>query len=242
MSGALNGVVLRLTIRATMGRKRALIFAIAPVILIGISALLRLAAHNNQWPPVFLGVFGFTVVLPLTALIIGTSVLGAEIDDGSIVHLLATPVRRASVILSKFTAAVLLTIVFGAVPEYLAGAIATGPASRLAVGLLAGAVAASVVYNALFVLLSVLTSRAIAVGLLYLLVWEGLLGSLVGGVRLLSVNQYALGIANSVAHNSRLNAHLTATTAVGMGVVVSCLALALAARRLSAFSLTGDAV
>ena len=49
--------------------------------------------------------------------------------------------------------------------------------------------AASVVYNALFVLLSVVTSRAIAAGLLYLLVWEGLLGNLVGGVRLLSVDQ-----------------------------------------------------
>ncbi len=45
-----------------------------------------------------LGDFGFSVVLPLTALIIGTSVLGAEIDDGSVVHLLATPVRRSTVI------------------------------------------------------------------------------------------------------------------------------------------------
>ena len=45
------------------------------------------------------------MVLPLTALIIGTSVLGAEIEDGSIVHLLATPVRRASVIASKYLVA-----------------------------------------------------------------------------------------------------------------------------------------
>jgi ABC-2 type transport system permease protein len=242
VSGVLSGVVLRLTLRATMGRKRALIFAIAPVILIGVSALLRLAARSPSWPPEFLGVFGFTVVLPLTALIIGTSVLGAEIDDGSIVHLLATPVRRLSVVLSKFIAAVILTITFGAIPLYLAGAIATGPGSRLAIGLLAGALAASVVYNAIFVMLSVLTTRAIAVGLLYLLVWEGLLGSLVGGVRLLSVDQYALGITNSVAHNPSLHAHLTLGTAVGMGIVVTCVALALAARRLSSFSLKGDAV
>jgi ABC-2 type transport system permease protein len=242
MSGVLNPVVLRLTLRATMGRKRALIFAIAPVILIGVSALLRLTASSPVWPPEFLGVFGYTVVLPLTALIIGTSVLGAEIDDGSIVHLLATPVRRLAVVLSKFTAAVILTAAFGAVPEYLAGAIATGPASRLAVGLFAGALTASVVYNALFVLLSVMTSRAVAAGLLYLLVWEGLLASLVGGVGLLSVNQYSLGIANSVAHNVHLHAHLTLGTAVGMGVAVTFVALALAARRLSSFSLKGDAV
>jgi ABC-2 type transport system permease protein len=242
MSEVINPVVLRLTIRATMGRKRALIFAIAPVIMIGVSALLKLAAKSPVWPPEFLGVFGFTVVVPLTALIIGTSVLGAEIDDSSVISLLATPIRRSTVVLSKFVAAVIITVTFAAVGEYLAGAIATGPGSKLAIGLLAGAAAASVVYNALFVMLSVVTTRAIAVGLLYLLVWEGLLGSLVGGVRLLSVDQYALGIANSIAHKTQLNAHLTLGTAVGMGVVVTCLALVFAAVRLRSFSLKGDAV
>ena len=49
------------------------------------------------------------MLLPLTALIIGTSVLGAEVDDGSIVHLLATPVSRTSVILTKFAVASVLT-------------------------------------------------------------------------------------------------------------------------------------
>jgi len=233
---------MRLTVRATMGRKRALIFAIAPVIMLAVTALLKLQAKSPVWPPEFLGIFGFTVVLPLTALIIGTSVLGAEIDDGSVISLLGTPVRRLTVVLSKFIAAVALTIVFGAIPLYLAGAIATGPGSKLAVGLFAGAIAACFVYNALFVMLSTVTTRAIAVGLLYLLVWEGLLGNLVGGVRLLSVDQYALGISNAVANNPQLHAHLTLSSAVGMAVVVMCAALAFAARRLASFSLKGDAV
>ena len=56
-------------------------------------------------------------MLPLTALIIGTSVLGAEIDDGSIVYLLATPVSRAVVIGAKYAVAVVLTMIFAAVPE-----------------------------------------------------------------------------------------------------------------------------
>jgi ABC-2 type transport system permease protein len=158
-----------------------------------------------------------------------------------VISLLATPVRRSTVVLTKFAAATVLTLAFAAVAEYLAGAIATGPGSKLALGLLAGAAVASVVYNALFVMLSVLTYRAIAVGLLYLLVWEGLLGTLVGGVRLLSVDQYALGIANAIAHNQSLHAHLTLGTAVGFGAVITVLALALASRRLASFSLTGDA-
>jgi len=242
MSEVINPVVLRLTIRAAMGRKRALIFAIAPVIMILVSALLKLEAKSPVWPPEFLGDFGYSVVVALTALIIGTSVLGAEIDDSSVISLLATPVRRSSVILSKFAGAALLTAIFAGLGEYFAGAIATGPSSKLAVGLLAGALAASVVYNALFILLSVLTTRAIAIGLLYLLIWEGLLSNLVSGVRMLSVDQYALGIANSIAHETALHAHLTLTTAVVMAVIVTCLALAYAASRLRSFSLKGDAV
>jgi ABC-2 type transport system permease protein len=70
--------------------------------------------------------FGFTVLLPLTALIIGTSVLGAEIDDGSIVHLLATPVRRVSIVLTKFSVATVLTMAFAAVPELIAALISGG--------------------------------------------------------------------------------------------------------------------
>src|SRR5260370_31512356 len=220
MAALLNPVVLRITLRATLGRKRALVFLLVPVVLLLITVTLRLVAVSPVWPAEFLGAFGSSVVLPLTALIIGTSVLGAEIDDGSIVHLLATPVRRTSVVLSKFAAAVMLTIAFGAIPEYLAAGIARGFGGKLALGLLAGALVASVAYNALFVMLSTLTTRAIAVGLLYLVLWEGLLGNLVGGVRLLSIGQYSVSIANSIAKTSALNAHLTSATAVIMALAV----------------------
>jgi ABC-2 type transport system permease protein len=238
----LNGVVARITLRAVFGRRRAFIFAIPPLILIVITLALKAARPPGaEWPGHVLGDFGFSVILPLTALIIGTSVLGAEIDDGSIVHLLATPVRRSSVILTKFCIGALLTMAFVAVPELIAGIIAGG-AGKLAFGLFVGALAGSVVYNALFVMLSVLTTRAIAVGLLYVLIWEAVLGNFVSGARVLSVEQYSLGIANSIAHYPALNAGLTLSTAVIMGAIVTAATLALATRRLSEFSLKGDAV
>jgi ABC-2 type transport system permease protein len=242
MSGLVNGVVIRLTLRATMGRRRALLFALPAVILIVVSALLTATAQSGSWRPEFLGVFGFSVVLPLTSLIIGTSVLGAEIDDGSIVHLLATPVRRSAVILTKFAVATALTMIFVALPALLAALIATGGITRLAAGVFAGALAGSVIYSAFFVMISVLTTRAIGVGLLYLLVWEGLLGNLVSGASELSIGQYSLGVANFIARDTGLNAHLTLTTAIVMGTAVIVATLALAIRALSGFSLRGDAV
>src|SRR5262244_1397140 len=149
MFGIRGRVVAAITLRATMGRKRVFIFAISPLVLVLVTAALKLShPERASWPPDILGVFGLTVVLPLTALIIGTSVLGAEIDDGSIVHLLATPVSRAQVVLSKFVVAAVLTIAFVAVPELIAGIIASGGVGKLAFGLFVGALTGSVVYNA----------------------------------------------------------------------------------------------
>ena len=90
---------------------------------------------------------------------------------------------------------------------------------------------------------SVVTTRAIAFGLLYVLIWEGLLANFVSGAKLLSVGQYSLGIANAIAHQpTNLNAGLSAGTAIGMGAVVTAAALVVAARGLASFSLKGDAI
>jgi len=235
-----NPVVAGITARATLGRKRAAILALPAVILIALTLILR-ASHPAAlvWPDQVLGDFGFSILLPLTALIIGTSVLGAEIDDGSVVHLLATPVRRADVIVTKFIVAAAFTALFAAVPELIAGLLAPNSA-RLAVALFVGALVGSVVYSAVFVFVSVLTSRAIAFGLLYVALWEGLLSNYVGGARILSVAHYALGVANAIHPDKNLNAGLSLGTSVTLAVIFTLGALYLASRRLSGFSLAGD--
>jgi ABC-2 type transport system permease protein len=259
MSGLFNPTIAWITMRSTLGRKRAFLFAIPALILILFTVALRVSRPPSRpWPSHVLGTFGFSVLLPLTALIIGTSVLGAEIDDGSIIHLLATPVRRSSVVVTKFVVATLLTMVFAAVPELVAALIAGGgsspPAvtsggpggfvtisgSKLALGLFVGALACSVIYNAVFVMVSVATTRAIAVGLLYVLIWEALLSNFVSGARLLSVSHYGLGIANGFAHDPSLAAGLSVPTSVIMGAVVTVAALALAVNLLSSFTLKGE--
>jgi ABC-2 type transport system permease protein len=263
-----NTTVARITLRATLGRKRAILFALPAVILIIFTLLLK-GVHSaaRPWPSHVLGTFGFTVLLPLTALIIGTSVLGAEIDDGSIIHLLATPVRRVSVVLTKYTVATVLTIAFAAVPEGIAGLLSGGgttpptvishaaqgggqfiqsipgtplSADKLALGLFIGAVVGALIYNAIFVMVSVATTRAIAVGLLYVLVWESLLSNFVSGARLLSVSHYALGVANGIVNDSGLNAGLTVSTSIVMGAIVTVLALMVAVSLLRGFTLKGD--
>ena len=182
--------------------------------------------------------------------------LGAEVDDGSIVHLLATPVRRSSVVATKFLVATGLTMVFAAVPELIAALIAGGGSTPPAgwrratwscsarasspLGLFVGALACSVIYNAVFVMVSVATTRAIAVGLLYVLVWEVLLANFVSGARLLSVSHYGLGIADGFVTDPALQAGLGVLTSVVMGIIVTAAALLLAVSLLSSFTLKGE--
>ena len=236
----LNPTVAAITARATLGRRRAILFAVPALILIALTLILR-ASHpaGVQWPDNVLGDFGFSVLLPFTALIIGTGVLGAEIDDGSVIHLLATPVRRADVIVTKFAVAAGLTALFAAVPELIAGELAPN-SGKLALALFVGALVGSVVYSAVFVLASVLTTRAIAFGLLYVAIWEGVLSNVVGGVRILSIAHYGLGVANAIYPDQNLQAGLGLSTSLILGAVITVGGLYLAARRLETFSLTGD--
>ena len=232
-------VIAAITLRAMLGRKRALLLAVPPLVLIAAALAMRAGHHAGgaAWPAAA-STFEFSVVLPLTALVIGTGVLGAEIDDGTIITVLATPVRRQVIIEAKYAVAAAATIAIAAVPELLAGLIAGGP--RLAAGLFAGAAAGAAVYSALFLALSVLSARAVAIGLAYVLIWEGVLANAVSGARLLSAGQYALGIAQAAAHDPALGARLGAATSAVMGALVIAAALTVASVRLGSFSLQGE--
>jgi hypothetical protein len=63
MSDMFNGTVASITLRATLGRKRALLFAVPAVILILVTLAVK-ASHPaaSDWPSLILGDFGYTVV------------------------------------------------------------------------------------------------------------------------------------------------------------------------------------
>jgi ABC-2 type transport system permease protein len=242
MNYLLNPVVAGITLRSLLGRKRALLFGLPGVALLIITIALKAAKPTaSDWPSQILGNVGLSTMLPLTAVIIGTTALGAEVDEGSVLHLLTTPVKRGSVVLTKFMVAAGLTVVFAAVPELIAAIIAVPSHSSFAVGLFVAAIVGSLVYNALFVMISVVSKRAIAYGLLYVLVWETLLGDLVSGVRALSIGKYALSIAYQFDSTDISGTNMVSTgTAVVMSVIVLVGTLYYGGRRLRSFKLTGD--
>ena len=195
----MNATVAQLTARSLLGRRRVLLLLLLPALLLLLCLAVRLLAGPDQEASVaILGGFALGTVVPLLALIAGTGAIGPEIDDGSIVYLLAKPLSRFSIVGSKLAVAVAVVVAVAAVPTLLAGLVMSGTADGLAVGYGLGAAIAGLAYCAVFLLLAVLSRNAVILGLIYALIWESLIGGFVPGAQVLSIRQWALAITQKV--------------------------------------------
>jgi ABC-2 type transport system permease protein len=228
-----------ITARGLFGRRRALLLLPLPMLLVGLALICRAYdVDPAEWgTPVLVGL-GLAVVLPVVALIVGTGVLGSEVDDGTIVHILTKPMPRRDIVLAKLGVAIVVTAITSAVPLFVAGWLADSV--DLGLGLAAGAVVGACAYSAFFLLLSLLTRRPVLLGLVYILVWEGLLGRFVSGTRVLSIEQYVITITDRIAPTDLLTGQVSLTTAVIMSVVVTVACTVVAVDRLRSFSLAGE--
>nr|WP_301539765.1 ABC transporter permease subunit [Nocardioides sp. zg-DK7169] len=211
-----------------------------PVVLVGLAVVVRVlvgddtgAAQNT------LNAFGLTVAVPLVALLATSGLVAPEIDDGSIAYLLAKPVSRHEIVASKLLVAAGCVLLFAAVPLLVSGLVLRPADPDLALGFGLAGLVGGLAYCSLFAYLSVLTRHAIVVGLIYLLIWEGLLGGLLDGVRWLSITRWARELVDAVA-GVRLVEDLPLWYAVAASVVVVLGGAWLTGRRLRGFNLTGD--
>ncbi|WP_433264206.1 ABC transporter permease subunit [Micromonospora vinacea] len=228
-----------ITARGLFGRRRFLLLLPLPLVLLGLAVLCRsLGVDPGQWgPPVLVGL-GLAVVLPVVALIIGTGVLGAEIDDGTVVHILTKPLPRWQIVLPKLAVAAGVTAVTVAVPLYVAGVLADSV--RLGLALAVAAALGALAYSALFLALSLVTRRPVLLGLVYVLIWEGLLGNFVSGTKVLSIQQYVIALADRLAPTGLLETSVSVPVASVMTALVSVGFTVLAIDRLRSFSVAGE--
>jgi ABC-2 type transport system permease protein len=233
--------VARLTYRGLLGRRRALVLCALPALLIVLSAVVRLlAGADDTTANSVLGGFALATMVPLIGVIAGTGATGPETDDGSIVYLLAKPVKRPTIIVTKLVVAAGVAVVFSAVPTVIAGFLLNGNGQNLAVAFGAAAAVASVAYSAIFALLGIVTRHAVVVGLVYALVWESLIGSVVPGARALSVQQWALSLAQKVAGEGWITSDVALPTALVLLVGVTGAATWYAGHRLKSLTLVGE--
>jgi ABC-2 type transport system permease protein len=249
----MNKTVASLTSRSLLGRRRTLVLLLLPAALLALCVLARILAGldsdihrelNGSLPSNLLGAFGLAILMPLLGLIAGTGSIGPEIEEGSIVYLLAKPLNRYSIVVTKLAVAIAVVIAFGVVPIAICGVVLTGDVGSVTVGFTVGALAAGVAYAAVFLLLAVVTRNAVVIGLIYALIWESLVGGLVPGAQKLSIQQWSLAMVEKVLGDSAAQLDVEAAVGFVTGLifltVVTIGATAYAGRRLQTLRLNDD--
>jgi ABC-2 type transport system permease protein len=241
----MNLVIAGITQRQLLSRRRTLLLLLLGAILLLVALLRRLssAGPDADFTADLLNNLGIAVLMPLVALIFGTGAIGAELEEGTAVYLLAKPISRAVVVATKLAVAIGYSIVLSAIPILLAGLIAGGEdVLKLALGFAVAAAIGSAIYCAIFVALSLVTGRAFVFGLVYVLVWEGFLAGFFPGTRTFSVHEQTLAFAQALGNPTGdvITADLPLGTAVVVAAVISVLAVAIALRRMSRIEIAGE--
>ena len=108
------------------------------------------------------------------------------------------PLARWQIVIAKLAAVLSISgpvIIASGVATYIVGfGLEARALPSLAVGLRLGVAA----YSSVFTWTGLVTGRALAVALLYVIIWEGIIGSLIRGVGYLSIRGYTLAIMHGL--------------------------------------------
>jgi ABC-2 type transport system permease protein len=228
------------TARAVLGRRRTILLALLAAVPVLVALLARGGGVSaTETTALSIDLLVVRAVLPIVALVLGTGALGSELEDGTAVYVLASPVARWRIVVAKLLVAFVGTAILAGGSTLLTGLILAEDAASFGLvwASVLGVLVGAAVYCALFVALSLVTTRAFIVGLIYVLVWEGALASLFGGTRFLSVRQYVVGVADGIGQppGQPFGDTLPLESALMLAVVVFVLAAALAVERLRAW-------
>lgn len=239
-------LIFRLTVGQLVRQRRTLLLVLLAALPVALAVLFRATGGTPEENPDFaigvMGHFAVGLVLPLTALVIGTAALGQEMEDGTIVYLIAKPISRWNVVLAKIGAAWLVTAGVVGASIVLSGLVMLlGYDDISLVGAFVPAVIlGALAYSALFVSLSIRFGRALIIGLTYVFVWETLVSQFIVGARFLSIRAYTLSVAERLADTgSRLLDHpLGATPALVLVSILVAGAIAHGIHRLNRYQIS----
>jgi ABC-2 type transport system permease protein len=225
-----------LTLRQLFGRWRLLIMTVLAAMPVLVAAL---TLRSSSAPPVaaFENVV-FSAMLagsisPLVVLAIATAAFANEIEDRTLANLTLSPIPRWQIVVPKLLAAITVAAPFIVVSAFVTSDIAFLGDFRATLAVTVSALAGVALYASAFVWLGLVTTQAIGVGLLYIVLWEGFFSGFVSGVRLLSIRHYSLALMHALDERRFADAQHPGTAVVaGIAMLVFGGFLLLSVRRL----------
>jgi ABC-2 type transport system permease protein len=230
------GSVYRLTLRQLSGRWRLVIMTVLaslPVII----AVLMLRSDDApsvvEFETAILSAMLAGSIAPLVVLAIAAAAFSNEVDDRTLANLTLAPIPRWKIAVPKLLGVITIAAPFTAVSAFLTSWVAYLGDVQASVAVTVSAVVGVGLYASMFVWLGLVSTQAIGLGLLYIVLWEGFFSGFVSGVRLLSIRHYAIGVMHGLdPRRFAVGAQLSLTMAVIMSVLVFGGFLMLSIRRL----------
>lgn len=214
-----------LTLRQLTGRWRLGIIAVLstlPVIITLLDLGDDTATAVSKFEQATLGVMLCGTILPLVVLAIAASAFGNEIEDRTLANLTLSPTPRWKIALPKLLATITVAGPFIAASAFATSYLAYLGEWTAVLAVTGAAIIAVAMYGSLFVWLGLVSTQAIGIGLLYVILWEGLFSGFVAGVRLLSIRYYTISVMHA------FDAHRYAGVTVlnsGMSAVMASLVI-----------------
>lgn len=230
------GSVYLLTLRQLSGRWRITIMAALaglPVIMAVFTLRQPDAPTVAAFESVVLSAMLAGSILPLVVLAIAAAAFANEVEDRTIANLTLAPIPRWQIALPKLLAAMTIAGPFIAASAFMTSHVAFLGDARATAAVVVSSLVAVALYSSAFVWLGLVSTQAIGLGLLYIVLWEGLFSGFVSGVRLLSVRHFSMGLMHGLDERRfAAGNHLSLTAVIAVSVIVFAGFLLLSVRRL----------
>ena len=211
------GAVFRLSLRQLTSRWRLLLILFLASLPIALAILVSATlgddeSFNDNFINTLLDGLLIAGILPIVMMVLATASFGNELEDRTLSYLVLKPLPRSHIVSQKLLASVAVggpLLIASGVVATLLGASDIGASlleldgdvqAVFAVGL--ALFAGVITYGAIFTWAGLMSTRALALALIYVFLWEGLISSFLGGVRYLSVRGYTLAILHGMDDKS----------------------------------------
>ena len=230
------GSVYQLTLRQLSGRWRLLIMTVLAMMPVIIALLMLRSSGAPSVAEFEVGVLGAMLagsIAPLVVLAIAAAAFANEVEDRTLANLTLAPIARWRIVLPKLLATITLAAPFIAMSAFATSYIAFLGDPRATFAVTVSALVGVALYASAFVWLGLVSTQAIGIGLLYIVLWEGFFSGFVEGVRMLSIRHYAIAIMHGLDERRfAMVEHPAPWSALTLAVILFGGFLALSVRRL----------
>ena len=213
------------------GRLIALLGLGAVGIIIGFAIGASSTADSIDDGTIMITTYGLAVVVPVTTLLLASSVLGDPNEDGTFVYIWLRPIARWQIAAAALAASLTVALPLTVVPMVIAAG-ATGGGNDLMRGTAAACILGTIAYTGVFTWLGLRVRRAVVWGLGYILIWEGFVARAGATPSRFAIRASTRSLLTRMGHGPERLISVSGPTAVLIPLIAAALGAALTIRRL----------